>query len=315
MDQAIVTRLAQLDEQFRAQRQAMTEAELIHRLRQGRTLTGEPFQQSPRLIDLRPYGPGLHIPAHTRDFVELVYMCRGTSTHQILNKTIYLQEGQLLLLGQNTQQEMLPLDRDALAVSFLIKPVFLSEILRFLGSEETPLREFLLRCLGQETPYGYLHFRAEEIKPVQNLVENLLRHILDSRDSRRRIPAHTMGLLFLHLLDETDKLTIGMKEQQSVLRVLQYIEINYVQCSLTHAAQMLHSDVAWLSREIKRRTGRTFTELVQERRLNQAAWLLRNTGQKVADIAVSVGYENISYFHRIFAARFGTSPKKYRDGV
>ena len=269
----------------------------------------------PRLIDLCPWGPGLHIPAHTRDFVELVYMCRGTSTHQILNKTIHLQEGQLLLLGQNTQQEMLPLDRDALAVSFLIKPVFLSEILRFLGSEETPLREFLLRCLGQETPYGYLHFRAEEIKPVQNLVENLLRHILDSRNSHRGIPAHTMGLLFLHLLDETDKLTIGMKEQQSVLRVLQYIEINYVQCSLTHAAQMLHSDVAWLSREIKRRTGRTFTERVQERRLNQAAWLLRNTGQKVADIAVSVGYENISYFHRIFAARFGTSPKKYRDGA
>ena len=78
-------------------------------------------------------------------------------------------------------------------------------------------------------------------------------------------------------------------------------------------AEAVHCDVSWLSREIRRRTGRTFTELTQERRLTQAAWLLKNTRQKVSDIALSVGYENISYFHRIFARRFGLSPKKYRD--
>ena len=98
-----------------------------------------------------------------------------------------------------------------------------------------------------------------------------------------------------------------------VLRVLQHIEANYAHASLTRAAEELHCDVSWLSREIRRRTGRTFTELVQERRLSQAAWMLRNTTQKVSDIAVSVGYENVSYFHRIFAKRFGVSPKKYRD--
>ena len=48
--------------------------------------------------------------------------------------------------------------------------------------------------------------------------------------------------------------------------------------------------------------------------MSQAAWLLRNTALRVEDIAVSVGYENSSYFHRLFAARFGLSPKKYRDG-
>jgi AraC-like DNA-binding protein len=52
---------------------------------------------------------------------------------------------------------------------------------------------------------------------------------------------------------------------------------------------------------------------LQERRLQQAAWLLEHTTQRVSDIAVSVGYENVSYFHRIFQKRFGLSPKKYRD--
>ena len=56
-----------------------------------------------------------------------------------------------------------------------------------------------------------------------------------------------------------------------------------------------------------------YTELLQEKRLSQAAWLLRNTGKRVDEIANAVGYENLSYFHRLFAARFGQSPKKYRD--
>ena len=46
--------------------------------------------------------------------------------------------------------------------------------------------------------------------------------------------------------------------------------------------------------------------------LAQAAFLLRNTDQNVSDIAVAVGYENISYFHRIVADAYGKSPKHYR---
>jgi AraC-like DNA-binding protein len=57
----------------------------------------------------------------------------------------------------------------------------------------------------------------------------------------------------------------------------------------------------------------TVAQLVQEARLAQAAYLLRNTRKNVSDIAVSVGYENISYFHRIFADTYGKSHKRYRD--
>ena len=58
----------------------------------------------------------------------------------------------------------------------------------------------------------------------------------------------------------------------------------------------------------------TYTQLLQEKRLTQAAYLLKNTRLTVDQIALAVGYENKSYFHRIFAECFGTTPKKYRDG-
>lgn len=279
----------------------------------GQVASGQAYWRTGRRVRLRVHAPGQMVHAHTRDYVELIYLCRGRCEFRLNNRSVFLDEGELLLLGQNTLLEIPPQSPEARPVSFLIKPEFFGDILKFLGSEQTPLREFILRCLGQETPYGYLHFRVGGMKQVENLMENLILHLLDNPNSRRAIPMYTVGLLFMHLLDQTDRLTIGIREQMAVLRVLQYIEANYTNVSLTQVAQELHCDVSWLSREIHRRTGRTFTELLQERRLNQAAWLLRNTGQKVSDIALSVGYENISYFHRIFAKRFGRSPKKYRD--
>lgn len=273
---------------------------------------GARFPEGRRIV-LHRHPCGVGVSANSREYVELVYMCRGDSRHRIGTKDVTLAEGELLLLGQNTPQELLPLDEDALAVSFFIKPELFGDILSFLGTEETPLREFILRCLGQETPYGYLHFHVSDVKPIQNLMENLLLHLLEHPYSRWAIPMYTVGLLFVQLLEESDRLTMGIREQQAILGVLRYLETNYAGGSLTDAAAMLHCDVAWLSREIKRRTGRTYTELLQERRLRQAAWLLEHTRQRISDIALSVGYENVSYFHRIFQKRFGLSPKKYRD--
>lgn len=266
-----------------------------------------------RRIALYRHPAGDAPPLGSRDQVELFYMVRGSSRHRIGSAEVRVREGELLLLAQNTPQELLPLEGNALAVSFFIRTEFFGDILSFLGSEETPLREFVLRCLGQETPYGYLHFHVADVKPVQNLMENLLLHLLDQPGSRRAIPVYTVGLLFALLLEESDRLTMGIREHQAVLSVLRYIETSYTSGSLTEAARLLHCDVTWLSREIKRRTGRTYTELTQERRLQQAAWLLEHTRQRISDIAASVGYENVSYFHRIFRKRFGLSPKKYRD--
>ena len=274
---------------------------------------GELLWNAGRRIALYRHPRGVGVPIHQRSHAELFYMVRGSTRHRIGGSELRLEEGELLLLGQNTPQELLPPQEDAIAVSFFLSSAFFGDILAFLGTEATPLREFVLKSLSQETPYGYLHFRVGGVRQVGNLMENLLLHLLEHPDSRRAIPLYTVGLLFVQLLEESDKLTMGIREQQAILDVLRYLENNYASGSLTDAARMLHCDVAWLSREIKRRTGRTYTELLQERRLHQAAWLLAHTNQRISDIALAVGYENISYFHRIFQKRFGLSPKKYRD--
>ena len=276
-------------------------------------ITGKKLLEQGNQITVRPHTRFVHFPEHTHDYVEIVYMCRGKTTHIVNDTRIVLSEGELLLMGQNTRQEILPAGEGDIAVNFIVQPEFFGGTLDFLGSEETPLRDFIVRCLCGDNPSGYLHFKVADVKPVQNLVENLLWTLISDTPNRRSINQLTMGLLFVQLLNHTDKLTIGNKEQDTIVWVLRYIEEHFADGSLTEIADILHYDVTWLCREIKRRTGKTYTQLLQEKRLSQAAWLLRNTNQKVADIGISVGYENLSYFHRIFAQHFGISPKAYRD--
>lgn len=54
-------------------------------------------------------------------------------------------------------------------------------------------------------------------------------------------------------------------------------------------------------------------QLLMQKRLSQAAYLLTTTKLAVEDIIAAVGYDNNSYFHRIFKERYGMTPKKYRN--
>ena len=134
-------------------------------------------------------------------------------------------------------------------------------------------------------------------------------------EERAIINQITMGLLFMQLLNHTDKLSYESREDRAVMEILRYIEENYKDGSLTEAASLLHYDFYWLSHEMKNRTGKTYTEHLQEKRLSQAAFLLKETTLSVEEIAAAIGYENKSYFHRIFRERFGLSPKRYRSAL
>lgn len=156
-------------------------------------------------------------------------------------------------------------------------------------------------------------FRVADVPTIQNLIENLLLMIPEEAPNRRSILQATMGLLFAHLLNHTETLTLSNGEQETVFSVLRYVEEHYKDGSLGELAAREHYELTALSRLIRARIGKTYTELVQEKRLSQAAWLLKNTDRRVDEIARSVGYENVSYFHRIFSSRFDCSPKHYRD--
>jgi YesN/AraC family two-component response regulator len=184
-----------------------------------------------------------------------------------------------------------------------------------MGDEKNLLRDFVIDCLkGENASSGYIHFKVAEIIPIQNLVENMIWTIWNKQPNKRSINQITMGLLFLQLMNYTDLMVTNTENgrQKLTIDILRYVEENYRDGELSQLASILHCDMYWLSKEIKKLTGCNYTELVQKKRLSQACYLLKNTTLSVMEIAMSVGYENMSYFHRIFQAQYGMTPRHYR---
>ena len=278
------------------------------------TVNARKLLASGKLITLRPHTRFIYFPQHTHDYVEVIYMCSGETTHIVNGKRIKLEQGNLLFLNQSATHEVCQAGQQDVAVNFIVLPEFFSAPLSMIGEEETPLRKFLVDCLcGQNSGTGYLYFDVSEVKPIQNLLENLLWILIQETPAKRKISQITMALLFMQLLGHTEMLNTDDQDDAVVWQVLRYVESSYVHGSFAELAEQLHYDASWLSRQIKQKTGKTYTQLVQEKRLAQAAFLLCNTNRNVSDIACAVGYENISYFHRIFAQHYGKSPKHYRD--
>ena len=217
------------------------------------------------------------------------------------------------MLGQHAKQEIYPAGKNDIAVNFIAKPDFFRGVLSFLGDEETPLRRFILSCITGENETGYLYFKTADVLPVQNLVENLLWILITQPSNKRGIYHLTMGLLFVELLECTDTLEFSYEDQSVIMKVLRYVEDNYKNGTLNEIAGIVHYEHSTLSRLIKKKTGRSFTQLLQEKRLAQAAWFLLNTDERVDDIAFLVGYENLTHFHKLFTDCYGKSPKHYRD--
>ncbi|MBR2806969.1 MAG: helix-turn-helix domain-containing protein [Oscillospiraceae bacterium] len=276
-------------------------------------ISGEKLLDKGKLIAIRPHTRFIAFPEHTHDYVEMVYMCRGSTTHIVNGERFRLETGELLMLGQNARQQIEAAGEEDVAVNFIVRPEFFSSVLPVLGEEETPLRHFILECLRGENESGYLLFHVAEILPVQNLIENLLYTMMEDIPNRRSILQLTMGLLFVQLLNHTQTLSFSSGEQEAVMTVLRYIEEHYMDGSLTEVAEGLHYELHSLSRLVHQKTGKNYTELLHEKRLSQATWFLNNTDWNVDEIARAVGYENMTYFHRLFRERFGVSPRQYRN--
>ena len=270
-----------------------------------------------KLIDIRPHTRFVHFPEHRHNYVEIVLMCQGHLTH-IIDRTnrVELEEGDLLFLNQFSSHEILPAGMDDIAVNFMVLPEFFDTAQEMLDKGNV-ISQFLLSAMRREGGEGqYLHFKAAPLLPVQNLAENMIWSLLKRQPDRRRTNQFAMGLLFLELVNHGETLEAGGPSggrDQAVMEALAYIQSNYRTASLTALANQMNLPDYALSKLIKTETGSTFKKLLQQKRLHQAARLIRETDLPVSDVITLVGYDNTSYFYRVFREEFGLTPREYRQ--
>jgi AraC-like DNA-binding protein/CheY-like chemotaxis protein len=109
----------------------------------------------------------------------------------------------------------------------------------------------------------------------------------------------------------------GGSEEQSILeRALSYLDANLHQKIVqADVAQSFGLSTFQFSRLFKRLTRVTFQEYLISRRIEEAKRLLENPKASVTDVCFTVGFQDLSYFTRVFQRYVGLPPSRYRQST
>ncbi|WP_338079448.1 AraC family transcriptional regulator [Aquibacillus halophilus] len=282
-------------------------------------IESEKFLNQDKMIMIRKHTRFVDFPKHKHNYIEINYVYHGELEQKVGTEGIVLKQGELLLLNQYIEHEIKACQHDDIVINFIIQPQFFDYIFTYLSGDniENNIGDFLINSLFNQTQRGqFLYFAVSEVKIIQELVHKIIMEIMEPSLLSESTVKLYMGLLMIELIKHSDKIEKqdhSFIQHQLIMESLKYIEEHFKDASLYELAGQLNQPHYWLSKNIKKVTSRTFKELLQEKRLREAKDLLRSTDISITSIVEQVGYDNISYFYRIFKTKYGLTPKKYRE--
>lgn len=269
-----------------------------------------------QMFSVRKHTRFCQYPSHRHNYIELMYVYSGRMTHHINEQDITIEKGQLLLLNQNIEHSIDYCDENDIIFNFIIRP----EYLRFLSTmieDENVVSKFIFDALYSYDNDGeFLVFKVQNNQKVTSYIESIIISLYEPQlynDTELKL---LVGILLTELMNHPENIesyTGDSYEKILSSTILKYIITNYQYGSLHELSQLIHQPNYKICKIIKKQTGQTFTELLQNEKLKVAENLLITTSLTMQDIIQEVGYENISYFYRIFKKKYAMTPQMYRE--
>ena len=98
-----------------------------------------------------------------------------------------------------------------------------------------------------------------------------------------------------------------------MIEIMNYVQANYIDITLDDLAEKFFLSKPYLSKYIKEKSGMTFGDLVKKIRMKKAKALLKSSNMTVENIAISVGYQNVEHFNRLFKKAYDMTPMQFRN--
>jgi AraC-like DNA-binding protein len=125
-----------------------------------------------------------------------------------------------------------------------------------------------------------------------------------------KILGETNDYMLLHT--EIPKNQYNKKEEERLRKINMFIEINYSRkIELIEIAQLSNLSTAAFCRYFKKMTKLSFTEFLNNYRINQAKLMLMNH-KNVSETCFDAGFDSLSYFNRTFKKVMGENPSSFR---
>lgn len=178
---------------------------------------------------------------------------------------------------------------------------------------------------GSENFYFDLHYGTSS--PLYLDAQSELKHIIleckkviDDREDGYQLLFNSLSLRLLFLLNKYFKIprpensrNIISKNQQDIANVIAYVYKNYRRSiPIKEVSALTHYQPQYFCRFFKKNTGKTFLSFCNDVRMYFAHQEIIHSDKSIQKIAEANGFKNYDTFRKLFAARFETTPIKFR---
>ena len=275
-------------------------------------------------------GRGILVGPHTHDFYEIMLVVAGRVRHTVHGKndaqTVQIQSGDVVFIRPTDCHEIqIERGRAGAYLNVAFAQAAWQEFTAFAGSGVGDgLNGFLnppaQRLEWDSAELGEQIFRTALIDFQRAGGDNggtALERLALARFLSAVLPLCFPTLLVRHESGTATRATADAAWENAplwLLRACRQLRENddFLREGLPCLVRLSGVSASHLARVFQSAAGQTPTEYVNGLRLSRAAMLLTTTTQPIVHIAWDCGFVQLSYFYRLFHARFGTSPQKYR---
>ncbi len=252
-------------------------------------------------------GQGDHWHYHAA--TELTFIRKGSGTRFVADQIGFFESGDLMLIGSNVPHYW---HMRGVSSGLSIQWDFPLEHGFWSFAEAAPLRTLL------ELASRGLQIRGKTADDVRQRMEELTRYSgLERLSVFFQILSGLVSAPFGDIRPVSDRpfsLSGSAKVQESIRRAVSYILANYREpLNLPELLKLTGMSRATFARQFHLHAGKSFSTFRNQVRLQAVLQALRETDGAVGDIALSHGFNQLSFFNRLFRREFGISPSAYRQ--
>lgn len=260
-------------------------------------------------------GEEIHEPFHRQDFFFINYAYKNSynALSEKYNNLITINEDECYI-GQPFSGYALRKDKDSenvIIIGVLIrKDSFFREYLPTVYTDSDLFR-FFINPQTDKFSDEFIHLPVTKDHAIRSLLEMMVMEYADRKEDTQRILKSMLQTLLLEIARRYRIEKTGTAPKSVSEQILDYMGDHSDVVTLKDIAIHFNYHPNYISALLHRETGRKFTEILLEKRMERAVLLMRNTTLSIEEISVMLGYSNHSNFYKAFKEYYGVTPREY----
>ena len=164
-----------------------------------------------------------------------------------------------------------------------------------------------------------LRIKGNQFKYFLNIVFLMIDYFNSEENSidKRKMLSVYLNLLLKTIINEYKKTIVqSTKDYYLINSVSDYIEKHISErMKWDEFSTALGMSKEYFFIKFKKNTGISCIDYVNEKRIEYACYLIKNTRENISAIAYETGFGSLANFNMVFKKHLGVSPRSYRTGV